>query len=264
MSARALTLLLAVFAFGIAAADAPVAGAQPATVRVFAAASLRNALDDLNAAYGADTGVKVVASYAATSALMRQIQQGAPADVVVSADREWMDFAVQKGLVQDDTRVDLLGNRLVLIAPKESRLADVPIGPGLDLGKLAGDGRIVTGNVRAVPVGRYAKAALEHLGAWQNAQAKLAMTENVRAALSLVARGEAPLGIVYATDAAVEPGVKVVGIFPEGSHPPIVYPAAATAPATPQAQSYLAFLRSPAAKAVFEKYGFTFLARPTS
>jgi molybdate transport system substrate-binding protein len=261
---RLLAPLLPVLVLCVAAAHVRTAGAQPATVTVFAAASLKNALDDVNAAFGANTGVKVVASYAATSALMRQIEQGAPADVVISADREWMDFAVQKRLVQDGTRIDLLGNRLVLIAPRDSKLAHVPIGPGLDLARLAGNGRIVTGDVRAVPVGRYAKAALEHLGAWDATQSKLAMTENVRAALSLVARGEAPLGIVYGTDAAVEPGVKVVGVFPEDSHPPIVYPAAATATATPPAQRYLVFLRSPAAKAVFERFGFTFLARPVS
>jgi molybdate transport system substrate-binding protein len=234
------------------------------TLIVFAAASLKNALDDVDAAFAKATGVKVVASYAASSTLAKQIEEGAPADVFASADVDWMDYAQNKKLIKDDTRIALLGNRLVLIAPKDSRLTDVPIGPGFDLAALAGDGRIVTGDVRAVPVGRYAKAAMEKLGAWPKAAPKMAMAENVRAALALVARGEAPLGIVYETDAKIEPNVKIVGRFPADSHPPIVYPFAATAAAKPQAERYLAFLRSAAAKAVFERYGFTALAKPTS
>ena len=234
------------------------------TLTVFAAASLKNALDDVDADFAKAAGIKVTASYAASSALAKQIEQGAPADVFASADVDWMDYAQQKMLIKDDTRVNLLGNRLVLIAPKTSRLGNVTIGPGVDLAALAGDGRIVTGDVRAVPVGRYAKAALEKLGAWPKAAPKMAMTENVRAALALVARGEAPLGIVYETDAKVEPGVKIVGTFPADSHPPILYPFAATAGAKPQAARYLAFLRSAAAKNVFERYGFSVLARPTS
>jgi molybdate transport system substrate-binding protein len=234
------------------------------TLTVFAAASLKNALDDVDADFAKAAGIKVTASYAASSALAKQIEQGAPADVFASADVDWMDYAQQKKLIKDDTRVNLLGNRLVLIAPKTSRLGNVTIGPGVDLAALAGDGRIVTGDVRAVPVGRYAKVALEKLGAWPKAAPKMAMTENVRAALALVARGEAPLGIVYETDAKVEPGVKIVGTFPADSHPPILYPFAATAAAKPQAARYLAFLRSAAAKNVFERYGFAVLAKPTS
>ncbi len=195
---------------------------------------------------------------------MKQIEQGAPADVFVSADLQWMDYGSQKKLIRDDTRVNLLGNKLVLIAAKDSKIGSVTIGPGFDLAKLAGDGRIATGDVRAVPVGLYAKAALEKLGAWAAAEPKMAMTDNVRAALVLVARGEAPLGIVYETDAKVEPGVKVVGVFPDDSHPPIIYPAAATTGAKPEAGQYLTFLRSEAAKSVFEFYGFTFLIKPTS
>ena len=141
---------------------------------------------------------------------------------------------------------------------------EVAIGPGFDLAKLAGDGRVATGDVRAVPVGLYAKAALEKLGVWATAAPKLAMTENVRVALTLVARGEAKLGIVYATDAKVEPGVKVIGTFPDDSHPPIIYPVAATRQAKPEAMQYLDYLRSSAAKTIFESYGFSFLARPTS
>src|SRR5215475_9230453 len=234
------------------------------TLTVFAAASLKNALDDVDAEFTKATGIKVTASYAASSALAKQIEQGAPADVFASADEDWMDYAQQKRLIKNDSRVNLLGNRLVLTAPKTSHLADVAIGPGFDLAALAGDGHIVTGDVRAVPVGRYAKAALEKLGAWGAAAPKFAMTENVRAALTLVARGEAALGIVYATDAKAEPNVKVVGVFPETSHPPIVYPVALTMSAKADAAQYFAFLQSQTAKAVFEGYGFTFLPRPAS
>ncbi len=242
----------------------PLAQAQEKSITVFAAASLKNALDDVNAAFTKSTGIKVVASYAASSALIKQIENGAPADVFASADLDWMDYGAQKKVIKDDTRVNLLGNRLVLIAPKDSKIGNVTIAPGFDLAKLAGDGRIVTADVRAVPVGKYAKAALEKLGAWAAAEPKFAMTENVRAALTLVARGEAALGIVYETDAKVEPNVKIVGAFPADSHPPIVYPVALTANAKPEAAQYLAFLRSQAAKAMFEAHGFTFLARPTS
>jgi molybdate transport system substrate-binding protein len=234
------------------------------TLTVFAAASLKNALDEVSAAFAKASGVKTAASYAASSTLAKQIEEGEPADVFASADVDWMDYAQSKKLIKNDTRIDLLGNRLVLIAPKTSQLSDVTIGPGFDLARLAGDGRIVTGDVRAVPVGRYAKAALEKLGAWARAEPKMAMAENVRAALALVARGEAPLGIVYETDAKIEAGVKIIGTFPADSHPPIVYPFAATAVAKPQAERYLGFLRSSAAKAAFERYGFTVLAKPSS
>jgi molybdate transport system substrate-binding protein len=254
--------------FAIACLVLGVSIATPAaahdTLTVFAAASLKNALDDIDAEFSKASGVKVAASYAASSTLAKQIEQGAPADVFASADLDWMDYAHDKKLINDATRINLLGNRLVLIAPKDSPLADVAIGPGFDLAALAGDGRIVTGDVRAVPVGRYAKAALEKLGAWAKAEPKMAMAENVRAALVLVARGEAPLGIVYETDAKVEPNVKIVGRFPADSHPPIVYPFAATITAKPQAERYLAFLRSTVARNVFERYGFTVLAKPTS
>ena len=252
--------LLAITWIALALLPPPALGQE--TLTVFAAASLKNALDDVDADFAKAAGIKVTASYAASSALAKQIEQGAPADVFASADVDWMDYAQQKMLIKDDTRVNLLGNRLVLIAPKTSRLGNVTIGPGVDLAALAGDGRIVTGDVRAVPVGRYAKVALEKLGAWPKAAPKMAMTENVRAALALVARGEAPLGIVYETDAKVEPNVKIVGHFPADSHPPIVYPMAATVTAKPDTTRYLAFLRSADAKAIFERYGFTFLPKP--
>jgi molybdate transport system substrate-binding protein len=264
--------LAAGLAVGLALGSAPAAFAQEKqdqekqdkVVTIFAAASMKNAVDDINAAFTKATGIKAVASYAASSALIKQIENGAPADVFASADLDWMDYGSQKKLIKDDTRVNLLGNRLVLIASKDAKIGPVTIGPGFDLAKLAGDGRIVTGDVRAVPVGKYAKAALEKLGAWAAAEPKFAMTENVRAALTLVARGEAALGIVYETDAKVEPNVKIVGAFPADSHPAIVYPVALTVTAKPEAAQYLAFLRSQAAKSVFEGYGFTLLAKPTS
>ena len=259
---RVLVLSLLAICLGLA----PHGRAQPQdkSITVFAAASMKNALDDVNAAFTKATNVKVVTSYAASSALMKQIEQGAPAHVFVSADLEWMDYGSQGKVIQDDTRMNLLGNKLVLIAPKDSKVPDVTIADGFDLAKLAGDGRIATGDVRSVPVGKYAKQALEKLGAWTAAEPKFAMTENVRAALTLVARGEAPLGVVYETDAKVEPGVKIIGTFPESSHPPIVYPVAATTTGNADVAAYLRFLRSQQAKAVFEHYRFTFLARPTS
>ncbi len=235
---------------------------QEQTITVFAAASLRNAIDEVNVEFAKASGVRVIVSYAATSALVRQIEQGAPADIFISADLEWMEYAAQKDLIARGSRTDLLGNRLVLIAPKVSPLGMLVIDRSLDLGRLIGDHRIATGDVRAVPAGKYAKAALESLGLWEHVERKLAMVENVRAALMLVARGETPLGIVYATDAQGEPNVKVLGTFPENSHAPIIYPAAATRDAKPTAAQYLTFLRSPAAGRIFERHGFTFLAKP--
>jgi molybdate transport system substrate-binding protein len=237
------------------------ARAQEQTTTVFAAASLKNALDDINAAYTRNTGRKVVASYAASSALAKQIEEGAPADVFISADQEWMDYLAQKKLIVPKSRMNLLGNRLVLVAAKDAKLDDVKIGPGFDIAKLAGDGRIAVADVRAVPAGKYAKAALEKLGAWKAAETKLAPAENVRAALVMVARGEAPVGIVYETDARIEPGVKVVGKFPDNSHPSIVYPAAMTVKAKGDAAKYFAFLSSGTALVFFERYGFTYLVK---
>jgi molybdate transport system substrate-binding protein len=180
--------------FGSAASPAT---AQDKSLTVFAAASMKNALDDVDAAYTAKTGVKIVASYAASSALAKQIEQGAPADIFVSADTDWMDYAIGKKNINEPTRVNLLGNSIVLIAPKDSKIDTVTIGPGLDLAKLAGDGKIATGDVKAVPVGKYAKAALEKLGAWQAAEPKFAMADSVRAALTLVAGGGPPRGVGY-------------------------------------------------------------------
>jgi molybdate transport system substrate-binding protein len=242
----------------------PPAAAQDKSITVFAAASMKNALDDVDAAYTAKTGVKVIVSYGPSSGLAKQIEQGAPADVFISADTDWMDYAVSKKNIHEATRVNLLGNSIVLIAPKDSRVDNVTIGQGFDLANLAGDGKIATGDVKSVPVGKYAKAALEKLGSWQAAEPKFAMADNVRAALLLVARNEAALGIVYSTDAKVEPGVKIVGTFPADSHPAIIYPVAATTTAKPETTNYLAFLRSTAAKNILEKYGFKFLVSPST
>ena len=253
--------VLAALAAIIAAAALPqLAVAQHKSITVFAAASLKNALDEIDELFTKQSEIKVVASFAASSALMKQIEQGAPADVFLSADVDWMDYGAKHDLVKNDSRENLLGNRLVLIAAKDSKIGAVTIRPGFDLAALAGAGRIATGDVRAVPAGLYAKAALEKLGIWPSVESKLAMAENVRAALLLVARGEAPLGIVYETDAKIDPSVKILGVFPENSHPPIVYPVALTKNAKAIAAQYLAFLTTPAAKAVFERYGFRVLA----
>jgi len=261
-------MFVRLFAFvGVLAvlAGAPQLLAAQEQITVFAAASLKNALDDTNAAFTKATGVKITASYAASSALAKQIEQGAPADVFISADLQWMDYASGRKLIKADTRVNLLGNKLVLIAPADSKIANVAIGHGFDIAKLAGACRIAVADVNAVPAGRYAKAALEKLGAWAAAEPKLAQAENVRATLAFVARDETPIGIVYETDTKVEPKVKVIGAFPDGSYPPVTYPVAATVTTTKQSvPQYLHFLRSPAAKAIFEKYGFSFLIRPVS
>lgn len=250
--------------FTLAAAPEPAAAAQD-TLTVFAAASMRNALDDVDRAFTKATGVKVTASYAASSALAKQIAQGAPADVFVSANIKWMDYLQKQKLMVDATRVNLLGNALVLIAPKASKLDHVAIAKGFDIAKLAGSGRIAVADTKAVPAGLYAKAALTSLDAWKAAEPKLAQAENVRATLAYVARGETPLGIVYSTDAKIEPKVKIVGVFPEDSHPAITYPVAAVKDAKSKAVTqYLRFLRSPAAKAIFEHYGFTFLIKSVS
>jgi molybdate transport system substrate-binding protein len=239
----------------------PSVFARDGAVIVFAAASMKNALDDINAAFMKSTTIKVAVTYAGSSTLVQQIEKGASADVFVSADMDWMDYGIERKVIKEDTCIYLLGNRLVLIVQKDSKLDNVTIGRGFNLAQLAGDGRIATGDVRVVPVGIYAKEALEKLGLWDAVAAKFTMTENVRAALDLVVRGEASLGIVYATDAKVEPRVKIIGTFPVGSHPTIVYPVAETLTAKPETDTYLSYLHSAAAKAVFDKYGFFFLNR---
>lgn len=248
---RVVALMLA------AAALAPAAlRADPV---VFAAASLREALDAAAEAFVRERGgPRPVLSYAASSALARQIEQGAPADLFVSADREWMDHLERRGHLRAGSRTTLASNRLVLVGPASGPSAVSRIEPGFALAAALGrDGRLAVGDISAVPAGRYARAALESLGVWPSVEGRLARTENVRVALALVARGEAPLGVVYATDARVEPRVRVLGAFPEASHPPILYPAAVTASSrSSRAGAFLDFLRSPAGFEVLAAHGF--------
>lgn len=241
---------LVVFACG----RQPTQGAPP-DVLVFAAASLQTALEELAPLAGRDTGTSVQVSYAATSALARQIEGGAPADLFISADLEWMDYLDERGAIVRASRVNLLGNDLVLIAPA-ARQMTLAIAPGFALaGALGATGRLAVADPD-VPAGRYARAALTNLGVWASVADRLAPAENVRAALRLVARDEAPLGVVYRTDAAADRDVAIVGTFPAGSHPAIVYPAALTSSADRHAADVLAFLQTSRASDVFSRHGF--------
>ncbi|MEQ8896309.1 MAG: molybdate ABC transporter substrate-binding protein [Roseovarius sp.] len=235
---------------------APAAGDE---ITVFAAASLKTAMDEVAEGFEAAAGHEVTVSYAGSSALARQIELGAPADVFLSANPGWMDRLEEAGKVEAGTRIDLLGNRMVLIAHGQREAAEV--GPGMDLGAMLGEGRLAMALVDAVPAGIYGKAALESLGQWERVADRVVQADNVRAALKLVAIGEAPMGVVYATDAAAEEGVSVLGEFPEDSHPPIVYPAAAMAGRVgPMVAEFLGYLQSGAAREVFERHGFSVLA----
>lgn len=232
--------------------------AESDTITVFAAASTTDVLTEIGRLFGEQKLGRAVFSFAASSTLARQIESGAPADLFLSADLEWMDYLEKKKLIEPGTRQDLLGNRIVLIAPAGSPTTAVALGPGCDLTPALAGGRLAMGDPEHVPAGRYGKSALESLGAWQGVEKQVAGAATVRAALALVERGEAPLGIVYATDAAVSAKVQIVGRFPEGSHAPIVYPVAVVAGRnTPAVARFIAFLRSNPAKAVFEGAGFT-------
>jgi molybdate transport system substrate-binding protein len=234
---------------------APAVAAEPANPIVFAAASLKGALDETAAAFKAETGIEVIISYAGSNALAKQIAAGAPAELFISADEDWMDDLAAKLLIQADSRVDLLSNELALIAPGDSPLTLTPA-KDFALAAAIGDGKLAMADPDSVPAGKYAKAALTALGVWDLAAANIARTENVRAALALVATGEAPVGIVYVTDARAEPGVKTLGVFPADSHPAILYPAALTTGATPAAAQFLVYLRGEAATAIFARAGF--------
>jgi molybdate transport system substrate-binding protein len=224
---------------------------------VFAAASLTNALGEIGQAFERQGGVKTAFSFASSSTLAKQIENGAPAQVFISADTEWMDYLENLKLIAPGSRIDLLGNRLVLIAPADTNLS-VMLKPGVDLVALLKGGLLATGDPDHVPVGKYAKVALQTLGAWEAVSGRVARADSVRAALALVERGEAPLGIVYATDAAVAPKVGVVAVFPEDLHPPVTYPAALVqGRATPAAARFLDHLKTDAVKDVFRKYGFS-------
>ncbi|XSG82604.1 MAG: molybdate ABC transporter substrate-binding protein [Methyloligella sp. ZOD6] len=242
-----------------AAARNAVQAAQETVPTVFAAASLKDALDGVNGAWEEETGHKARISYAATSALAKQIAEGAPADVFISADRDWMDFVEETGRLKPGSRTDLLQNELVLIAPEGSDVT-ADIAPGFPLKRMLGSGRLAMANVDAVPAGKYGKAALQSLGIWDAVKGSIAQAQNVRVALALVARQEAPLGIVYRTDANADSRVRIVGRFPEGTHPPIIYPAAQLSSANAStATEFLKFLRGDRARAVFQENGFIVL-----
>lgn len=254
MPSYRLRRVLAIFALGLGLAG-PVAAGE---VTVFAAASTTNIMDEVGALFSARGLGTVKPSHAASSTLAKQIEQGAPAQVFLSADLKWMDYLAERGLINPKSRRNLLGNSLVLIAPAEAATPPVTIGKDFPLAALVGDGRLATGDPDHVPVGLYAKQALENLGVWAAVGPKLARTDSPRSALALVERGEAPFGIVYATDAAISGKVRVVGAFPAAGHDPIVYPVALVAgKETPTARAFLDFLKGPEAKAVFVKHGFT-------
>ncbi|ATQ68288.1 MULTISPECIES: molybdate ABC transporter substrate-binding protein [Methylosinus] len=246
-----------------ARAEAPAAdkATDAKTVTVFAAASLKNALDEAAAAFKKKTGTEVSISYAASMPLAKQIEAGAPADIFVSADTASADYLSTRGLLKAGTLTNWLGNSLVLVAPKSAGGKKIALEKGAVLAALGASGRMAVGDPASVPAGKYAKAAFTSLGIWEALEPRLAITENVRAALTFVAREEAPLGVVYQTDANSDPKVAVVGVFPAGSHPPIVYPIALTAASTSKsAADLLAFLESPAAAQFFTRQGFTMLS----
>jgi molybdate transport system substrate-binding protein len=239
------------------ALTASAAGGAP-VITIYGAASLTNVLQSLGESFTAATGVPVRFSFAASSQLARQIETGAPADVFFSADQEWMDYLDQRELIQQSTRHNVVGNRLVLIAPADSRL-DLRIVPNFPLRAALGNERLATGDPDVVPAGRYARSALQNLGVWNDVANRLVRAENVRSAMVYVARGEAPLGIVYETDARVDPKVRIVDVFPASSHPPIAYPIALTRGASPAAARFIDYLRGPDGKSAFLKSGFIVL-----
>jgi molybdate transport system substrate-binding protein len=244
--------------FGLFLAAAP-GRAQAEDLLVFAAASLKDALDAALRDYQTGSGAPVNVSYASSSTLARQIERGAPADVFISANREWMDYLDERDLLQDGSRADLLGNSLVLVAPRDDDI-QLEIAPGFDLLGALGGGRLAMGDPDHVPAGTYGKTALESLGVWQEVAPHVAPADNVRAALALVARGEAPLGVVYRSDALADATVRVVDAFPSDSHPPIIYPVAIMADSKhPAAAGLVDFLRSASAGRTFERFGFILL-----
>jgi molybdate transport system substrate-binding protein len=248
LTRRAAALLLALLPFGTGAY-------AQSSVKVFAAASLTDSLKAVAEAYKSKTGKTVILSFDASSTLAKQIEQGAPADIFFSADTDWMDYLQQKNLIDVASRNTLLGNQLVLIgAPGSKPLA---IAPHFNLAGALGDGKLALGDPASVPAGKYGKAALTALGVWDSVSASVVPAQNVRVALEYVARGEASYGIVYATDARVAPQVRVAGVFPENTHPPIIYPVALTKTAAPEARDFVAFLSGPDAQAIFEKAGFS-------
>ena len=235
--------------------------AQGGDVVVFAAASMKNALDNAAASWQKESGKTVKISYAGSSALAKQIEQGAPAQIFISADLDWMDYLAKKDLIRPDTRSNLLGNSIVLVTPKD-KAAKIELKEGVKLGPILGDGRLAMANTASVPAGKYGKAALEKLGIWNDVAGKVAQADNVRAALLLVSRGEAAAGIVYKTDAAADVNVTIAGTFPDSTHPPIIYPVALVkGQDSADAKAFLDFIKSAKAKGFFEEQGFTVLGR---
>jgi molybdate transport system substrate-binding protein len=249
--------IAAVCALWFAVAAPGRASAEP--LLVFAAASMKTALDEVAGRFSRDAKRPMPRlSYAGTPALARQVEQGAPVDVFISADADWMNYLQTRALIRPETRIDLLGNRIVLVGPRTS--ASVSLDKPEEVARALGAGRLAIADVNTAPAGKYGKAALEKLGLWGLVRNRLAQTENVRAALLFVSRGEAPLGLVYQTDAAADPLVRVVASFPQDSHPPIIYPAAVTRASTnPDAAPFLAFLQGPQAMEAFRRHGFTSL-----
>jgi molybdate transport system substrate-binding protein len=239
------------------------AAEAPPPITVFAAASLTNVMQELGDGFTRESSIPVRFSFAASSALARQIENGAPADVFFSADIEWMDYLQTRNLIRRDTRHNLLGNRLVLIAPADSQIS-LKIAPHFALAAALGKGRLATGDPDSVPVGRYAREALTTLGVWSEVSERLVRADSVRSALAFVDRGEAPLGIVYQTDALIDKGVRVVDVFPDDTHQPIVYPIALTGGAKPDAAKFVAYLRGPAGEIAFKAYGFALMTRTDS
>jgi molybdate transport system substrate-binding protein len=234
-----------------------VKAADPDSITVFAAASTTNAVTEIGRLFGAESSLRFIPSFASSSTLAKQIEHGAPADVYLSANEKWMDYLEGKRLIESPTRFDLLSNKIVLIAPAVGKITPIQVCRGFELAQRLQDGWLAMGDPEHVPAGMYARQALTRLGVWRAVEGRVARAKDVRAALVLVERGEAPLGIVYATDAAISDKVKVVGVFPQESHPPIVYRVAIVAGRkTPAAEGFIRFLGTPTAKAVFEKHGF--------
>ena len=246
-------LIVLCLAFGVPSA----ADAAERALTVFAAASLTNVLQEIGAAYTADTGVRVRFSFAASSALARQIESGAPVDAFMSADQVWMDYLAERRLVDAASRADVVSNSLVLVAPVDSKL-NLKIAPSFRLLKALGkDGRLATGDPAVVPAGKYAEAALTKLGVWAAVEKRIVAADNVRTALNFVARGEVPLGVVYSTDARSEPKVRIVDTFPTDTHEPITYPAAATKSGGADAAAFVRYLSGAKAQALFARAGFS-------
>ena len=236
----------------------PVASASETELVVFAAASTTNAVTEVGEKFAVRNPGHIKTSFASSSTLAKQIANGAPVDVYISANKKWMDFLEEKNLLAQGSRFDLLSNRIVLIVPDDSHLEPVTLGPDFPLAAMLDGGRLSLGDPEHVPAGIYGKKALQSLAIWESVKDHLAPMKDVRAALTLVERGEAPVGLVYATDAAISKKVRVIGVFPEESHPPIVYPVAVMSERlTPAAERFLNFLKTPEARAVFEKYGFS-------